>query len=115
MKICFIVGTLGRGGAERQLLYMLRALKKCGIAARVLCLTKNESYEDEIKSIGINVEWIGSHKNRGLRLLSIINNLRKNPRRYFAEFAFLHKYLRRFSRKVSKFTKHRRGSQRSDK
>jgi L-malate glycosyltransferase len=77
MKVCFIVGTLGRGGAERQLMYMLRVLKSNGIAARVLCLTKDESYEDEIRSNGIDVEWIGSHANRGLRLLSIVNNLRK--------------------------------------
>ncbi len=79
MKICFIVGTLGRGGAERQLLYMLEALKNCGIAARVLCLTKDESYEAEIRSSGIEIEWIGKHENRFLRLFSIIENLRKNP------------------------------------
>lgn len=79
MKITFIVGTLGRGGAEKQLLYMLRALKNSEIKAEVLCLTKNEPYEDEIKSLGINVEWVGAGKNRGWRLLTIVKRLKKNP------------------------------------
>jgi glycosyltransferase involved in cell wall biosynthesis len=79
MKVCFLVGTLGRGGAERQLVYMLKALKKCGIDARILCLTKGESYEEEIRSLGVPIEWIGKSQNRGLRLINVINNLRKNP------------------------------------
>jgi L-malate glycosyltransferase len=78
IKVCFIVGTLGRGGAERQLLFMLRALKNCGISAKVLCLTKGESYEQEIRSLGVPVDWIGESENRGLRLLEIIKNLRKD-------------------------------------
>src|SRR4051812_4027788 len=43
MKVCFITGTLGRGGAEKQLVFMLRALQNAGIESRVLCLTKGES------------------------------------------------------------------------
>lgn len=79
MKVCFIVGTLGRGGAERQLMFMLQALKNCGIWSRILCLTKDESYEDQIRSKGIKIDWIGSHENRGRRLLSIISNLKNDP------------------------------------
>lgn len=78
MKVCFLVGTLGRGGAERQLVYMLKALKNCKIDTRILCLTKGESYEEEIKSLGVPIEWIGRSQNKVVRLLSIINNLRKN-------------------------------------
>lgn len=76
MKICFVVGTLARGGAEKQLVFMLRALKKLGIAAEVLCLTKGESYEDEITDAGFNVKWIGTSKNRLSRLSNIIGELR---------------------------------------
>lgn len=79
-KICFIVGTLDRGGAERQLLYMLRALKDSGaVSCRVLCLTNGESYEKDIKSLEVPVRWVGQSKNRGLRLLSIVKNIRKEP------------------------------------
>lgn len=79
MKVCFIVGTLGRGGAEKQLVFMLRALQSANIEARVLCLTSSESYEAEIKSLGVEVEYIGARQNRFLRLWKIIQNLRKRP------------------------------------
>jgi len=79
MKVCFIVGTLGRGGAEKQLVFMLRALKYAGIETRILCLTSGESYEAEIKSLGVEVEYIGANQNRLLRLWKIIRNLRKRP------------------------------------
>ena len=79
MKVCFIVGTLGRGGAEKQLVFMLRALKLANIEARVLCLTSGESYEAEIKSLGVEVEYIGEKQNRFWRLWKIIRNLRKRP------------------------------------
>jgi L-malate glycosyltransferase len=78
MKICFIVGTLGRGGAERQLIYMLQALQSENVAVRVLCLTKGESFEQEIKNLGIDVEWVGSSQNKIIRLGRIINILRKD-------------------------------------
>lgn len=77
MKVCFIAGTLGRGGAERQLLYMLQALQGKQISARVLCLTRGEAYEKEIERLGVEVEWIGSSELRIRRLLTIINNVRK--------------------------------------
>lgn len=79
MKVCFIAGTLGRGGAERQLLYMLQALQSGGIDTRVLCLTSGEAYEREIEKLGIEVEWVGSSKNRILRLMKIVTNIRKRP------------------------------------
>jgi glycosyltransferase involved in cell wall biosynthesis len=79
MKVCFIVGTLGRGGAEKQLVFMLRALKLANIEARVLCLTSGESYEAEIKSLGVEVEFIGEKQNRLWRLWKIIRNLRNRP------------------------------------
>ena len=79
MKVCFVVGTLGRGGAEKQLVYMLRALRQADIAARVLCLTRGESYEDEIRDAGVEVEWIGRRKNQAARLFDIIGNLRNTP------------------------------------
>ncbi len=79
MKVCFLVGTLGRGGAEKQLVYMLRALRQNDIAARVLCLTRGESYESEIRDLGVEVEWVGKRKNQAARLLDIIANLRNAP------------------------------------
>lgn len=79
MKVCFIVGTLGRGGAEKQLIYMLRALKNARIDCRILCLTDGEAYESEIRKLNVPIEYIGESKNRVVRLIKIINNLRKKP------------------------------------
>ena len=77
MKVCFLAGTLGRGGAERQLLYMLKALKGRDISTKVLCLTSGEAFEREIRSLGVPVEWIGKASNRPLRLLTVVDRLRK--------------------------------------
>lgn len=78
MKICFIVGTLARGGAEKQLVYMLRALQSTGIAAEILCLTKGEPYEDEIRNVGFKVRYVGTSKNRLSRFWKIIRALRES-------------------------------------
>jgi glycosyltransferase involved in cell wall biosynthesis len=79
LKVCFVAGTLGRGGAERQLIYMLRALKAAGIKIRVLCLTKGEPFEAEIKAMGISVKWVGASRWRPVRLFQIVRELRREP------------------------------------
>ena len=33
LKVCYLAGTLGQGGAERQLFYALRALRQSGAVA----------------------------------------------------------------------------------
>ena len=79
MKVCFLVGTLARGGAERQLIFMLKALREEGVEARLLCLTEGEAHEREIRELGIEPEWVGSNHNRLLRLRRIIGSLRTKP------------------------------------
>lgn len=80
LKICFLTGTLGRGGAERQLVYMLRALKSIGIPTRVLCLTTGEALENEIRSLGIDIENVCEQKSsRRRKLTRIIQSLRREP------------------------------------
>jgi glycosyltransferase involved in cell wall biosynthesis len=77
LRLCFLAGTLGRGGAERQLIYMLKALQKAGIEARVLCLTRDESLEEEIRALGIRVTWVGASRWRPIRLFRIVQELRR--------------------------------------
>lgn len=79
LKVCFLAGTLGRGGAERQLVYMLRALKAAGVETRVLCLTKGEPLEEEIRAMGIRVTWVGASRWRPIRLYRVIKELRREP------------------------------------
>ncbi len=79
LKVCFLAGTLGRGGAERQLIYMLRALKQLGMHARVLTLTTGEPLEREIREMGVEVRWVGASRWRLIRLLRIFRELRREP------------------------------------
>jgi len=44
VRIAFVAGTLGQGGAEKQLVYMARALRDSGADVRVYCLTRGEHY-----------------------------------------------------------------------
>lgn len=78
MKICFITGTLARGGAEKQLVFMLRALRNLRTEAEVLCLTEGESYGDEIRELGFDVKYVGASSNRFARLWKIISSLRSS-------------------------------------
>jgi glycosyltransferase involved in cell wall biosynthesis len=74
--VCFIAGTLGQGGAERQLFYMLRALYENGARPRVLCLTRGEFWDGKIRALGIPVTWVGQHASRLGRLTEIVRALR---------------------------------------
>lgn len=79
MKVAFLAGTLARGGAEKQLVYMLRALRQTGVTTRVLCLTRGEAFETEIRDLQIEIDYVGSSPNKIIRLSEIIGNLRRRP------------------------------------
>jgi L-malate glycosyltransferase len=68
LKICFLAGTLGQGGAEKQLFYMARSLKAEGADVRIYCPYQAEYYEPVLKAEKISVVWLGSSSNRALQL-----------------------------------------------
>src|SRR5215470_3393386 len=76
LNICFIAGTLGQGGAERQLFYILNALRQGGATVRLLSLTDGEYWHQRIEAIGIPVYWVGRQRSRTLRLAAILERLR---------------------------------------
>lgn len=78
LRVTFIVGTLGRGGAERQLIYMLRVLKDT-VDTRVLCLTKDEPLQAEVEELDIPVQWVGADPSRKSRAKTIIEAIRLEP------------------------------------
>ena len=78
LKVSFVAGTLGQGGAERQLFYIVAALKNAGGDPRVLCLTRGEHWQNPIESLGVEVTWVGQSRFRALRLLKIIRELRRH-------------------------------------
>ncbi len=78
LKVSFVAGTLGQGGAERQLFYIVAALKKAGGDPRVLCLTHGEHWQARIEALGVEVKWVGRSRFRAVRLMKIIRELRRH-------------------------------------
>jgi glycosyltransferase involved in cell wall biosynthesis len=76
MNISFVAGTLGQGGAERQLYYNVKALRESGAAVTVLCLTTGEFWESRLAALGARVVWVGQSRNRVALLLRIVRELR---------------------------------------
>ncbi len=77
LKIDFVAGTLGQGGAERQLYYMVRCLRENGASVRVLSLTRGEFWEENIRALGAPVIWVGENPSRMARLRRIVREIRR--------------------------------------
>lgn len=76
VRLLFVVGTLGQGGAERQLFYILQALITLGARPRLLCLTESEFWHEPIRKLGVEVVFVGARHSRPARLLRIIKEAR---------------------------------------
>jgi glycosyltransferase involved in cell wall biosynthesis len=83
LNICFLAGTLGQGGAERQLFFILRALRQSGAAPRLLCLAQNEFWEDRIRKLGVPITFVGQAGSKLMRLFRIMRELRRHPPQIF--------------------------------
>jgi len=76
LRVAFVAGTLGQGGAEKQLVYMVRALLQAGVDVRVYALTRGELHEPALKALGVEPTWVGSHGHPLARLTSLALALR---------------------------------------
>lgn len=76
LKVALLAGTLGQGGAEKQLVFMVHALLEVGVNVRVYSLTKGEYYEPILQSLGVYPQWIGKHSNPIIRLRALMVSLR---------------------------------------
>lgn len=94
LRICFLAGTLGQGGAERQLVHMLSALRSSGAQLSVLSLTQGEFWEPRILEMGIPVTWVGAHRMQALRLQRIVCELRtQKPDIFQSAHCFTNAYV----------------------
>lgn len=75
-RLAFLAGTLGQGGAEKQLYHLLRALRDEGATIHLLCLTRGEFWEAPIQDLGIPVTWVGGSPSRAWRLWRMVTELR---------------------------------------
>ncbi len=78
-SICFLAGTLVNDGAERQLVYMLKALLDAPVRCRVMCLTEGEALEEDVRGLGVPIEFVGARPSRLTRLATIVSSLRRDP------------------------------------
>lgn len=80
IRIAMITGVLGKGGAEKQLFYIISAMKRLNFQVKVFTLTKGEHYEKKLSTIGVECVWIGKLSSPILRLLILmINMIRLKP------------------------------------
>ncbi|MEO7960931.1 MAG: glycosyltransferase [Ginsengibacter sp.] len=78
-KIAFVAGTLGIGGAERQLYYLASTLQEKGYSVTVYCLTQKEYYESKLAAKGIDVIFFGRSKSKLRRAYQLYKLLKANP------------------------------------
>jgi glycosyltransferase involved in cell wall biosynthesis len=77
LRVCLIAGTLGQGGAERQLFYIARVLEQSGATVQLLCLTQGEHWEKPIRDLGVPVIWAGENPSRAERMFAICKLARR--------------------------------------
>ncbi|MFN8060900.1 MAG: glycosyltransferase [Vicinamibacterales bacterium] len=88
LDVTFVVGTLGQGGAERQLFYVARALVSSGARVRVLTLARGEFWEPRLRDAGAAVVWVGKATSRLARLVAVYRDLRAHRPHVVHSFHF---------------------------
>jgi len=78
MKFVFLAGTLGGGGAERQLYLLSEALHTAGHDISVISFSSGDYYEKRLAMTGINVITVDSKNN--LKRLRVLYKLHKNKK-----------------------------------
>jgi glycosyltransferase involved in cell wall biosynthesis len=79
LKICYLAGTLGQGGAERQLFYAIQALRRCGTSVRVFSLDHGGFWQAPIEQLGASVTCVGQARSRLKRVCRIVKALKSQP------------------------------------
>lgn len=74
--VAFVAGTLGPGGAERQLYEHCRTLVNAGCPPVVLSLTSGERWEPMLRDLGVEVVWVGRSPRRLARLGAVVAAVR---------------------------------------
>lgn len=67
LKICFVIGTLDRGGAEGQLVQLATRLDRGRFETSVCCLSHDGPHRAALEAAGVPVSVVGLRQLRGLR------------------------------------------------
>jgi glycosyltransferase involved in cell wall biosynthesis len=68
LRVALLAGTLGNGGAEKQLVLLARTLLQANVDVRVYSLTRGEPNEGVLQEIGVKPIWVGRFSSHLLRL-----------------------------------------------
>ncbi len=77
LRVALLAGTLGQGGAEKQLVYFAAGLLRAGVDVQVFSLTRGEFYEAALASLGIAPLWAGPTASPVRRLLTLARMMRR--------------------------------------
>jgi glycosyltransferase involved in cell wall biosynthesis len=75
LRLALLAGSLGRGGAEKQGLYLARELVRASVEVRVFALTEGDPYERPLEEVGATVCWAGRYR-VPLRITSLVGMVR---------------------------------------
>jgi len=75
-RVAIVAGTLAQGGAEKQLVYMVRVLLESGADVRVYSLTRDELHEEALRAMGAAPVWVGRYGNPVARTCALAAALR---------------------------------------
>ena len=76
LRILFLAGTLGQGGAERQLYYTIKALVAQGATVQVAALSGSEYWGAHIRALGVPLIELMPPRPRWFRLVKLLRLLR---------------------------------------
>lgn len=76
LRVALVAGTLAQGGAEKQLIYLVSALRSAGAEVRVYSLTRGEFHEPELRAMGMDPVWVGRRGNPAMRIAALALALR---------------------------------------
>ncbi len=76
LRVAVVAGGLSRGGAEKQIVCVVRALREVGSEVRVYSLTRDGTYREPLRSLGADPVWIGKASSPIARLVELTRRLR---------------------------------------
>ena len=77
LRVAFVAGSLTQGGAEKQFVYMARALRDAGAEVDIYSLTRGEYYEAALIEEGIPPIWVGRWGAPAVRLAALASMMLK--------------------------------------
>lgn len=76
LRVAILAGTLGQGGAEKQLAYCGQALAGAGAHVRLFSLTRDRESETALEARGLHSTWTGRVGAPPVRLAMLARQLR---------------------------------------